>query len=205
MKYTSEQLFKKEMDKVKGLENKPTLLLHSCCGPCGTYPIDLLSDYFELTIFYNNSNIFPLDEYNKRLVELQNYVTKINESKNKNIKIIVPEYENERFNKILSSRAEDPEGGTRCHICYSLRYEQLAKYAKDKYDYICSAMTISRHKNEEVINKILSGYAKKNNVNYLYSNFKKNKGLEIAQRIAKENNMYKQNYCGCIFSLNNKR
>lgn len=201
--FTNYQKFLKEIEEVKGLSKKPSLLLHACCTPCACYPLLVLKDYFDITIFYNNSNIYPFSEFELRYNTLVNYVNKLNNEYNVNIKIIKGNYDNERFNKILEKRKDDKEGSIRCFMCYSLRYKELVKYASDNnYDYVCSVMTISRQKNEEMINKILEGYASKyNNIKYLHSNFKKDGGLEKAQKIIKENKIYSQNYCGCKFSL----
>lgn len=200
--YTDYQLFLKQIEEVKKLDYKPSLLLHSCCAPCSCYPLLVLKDYFDITIFYNNSNIYPRNEYDLRLQTLQAYVDKINKEYDCDIKIITSEYKNDEFNKILEKRKDDKEGSIRCFTCYALRYKELCEYAsKNNYEYVCSVMTISRQKKEEMINKILSGYASKyDNIKYLYSNFKKDKGLEKAQQIVKETKMYSQNYCGCKFS-----
>lgn len=201
--FTNYQKFLKEIEEVKGYAKKPSLLLHACCTPCACYPLLVLKDYFDITIFYNNSNIYPLSEFELRYDTLNNYVNKLNNEYKTNIKIIKREYDNEHFNKILEKRKNDKEGSIRCFMCYSLRYKELVKYASDNnYDYVCSVMTISRQKNEEMINKILEGYASKyNNIKYLHSNFKKDGGLEKAQKIIKDNKIYSQNYCGCKFSL----
>ena len=201
--FTNYQKFLKQIEYVKTLDYKPTLLLHCCCGPCSCYPLILLKDYFDITIFYNNSNIYPESEFDLRLETLQKYVKDINNEYDTNIKILKQPYENDYYNKILEKRKDDKEGSIRCFTCYSLRYKELCEYASNNhFEYVCSVMTISRQKNEEMINKILSGYASKyKNINYLYSNFKKEKGLEKAQQIIKNTKMYSQNYCGCKFSL----
>ena len=205
--YTNYQKFLNQIEEVKKLDYKPRLLLHSCCAPCSCYPLLVLKDYFDITIFYNNSNIYPESEFDLRLKTLKEYVDNINKEYNCDIKIIVPVYDNDTFNKVLEIRKDDKEGSIRCYTCYALRYKELCEYAsKNNYEYVCSVMTISRQKNEEMINKILSGYASKySNINYLYSNFKKEKGLEKAQQIIKESKMYSQNYCGCKFSLRNEK
>lgn len=201
--FTNYQKFLKQIEEVKQLDYKPNLLLHCCCGPCSCYPLLVLKDYFNITIFYNNSNIYPKSEFELRFDTIQEYVTNINKKHNSDIKIIKQPYHNDEFNKILEKRKSDKEGSIRCFTCYALRYKELCEYAsKENFDYVCSVMTISRQKNEEMINKILSGYASKYpNINYLYSNFKKDKGLEKAQQIIKETKMYSQNYCGCKFSI----
>lgn len=201
--FTNYQKFLKEIEVVKELNYKPSLLLHACCTPCSCYPLILLKDYFDITVFYNNSNIYPQSEFNLRYETLRNYIDKINNENNINIKLIKTEYENSRFNKILEKRKDDKEGSTRCFMCYSLRYKELVEYAEqNNFEYVCSVMTISRQKNEEMINKIIEGYVSKNSkVKYLTSNFKKDGGLEKAQQIIKKEKFYSQNYCGCKFSL----
>ena len=201
--FTNYQKFLKEIEVVKELNYKPSLLLHACCTPCSCYPLILLKDYFDITVFYKNSNIYPLSEFNLRFETLENYINKVNKEYNVDIKLIKTEYENSHFNEILEKRKDDKEGSTRCFMCYSLRYKELVEYAeKNNFQYVCSVMTISRQKNEEMINKILEGYVSKNSkVKYLYSNFKKDKGLEKAQQIIKKDKFYSQNYCGCKFSL----
>ena len=201
--FTNYQKFLKEIDEVKKLDYKPSLLLHACCTPCSCYPLLILKDYFDITVFYNNSNIYPLNEFELRYQTLKEYIDNINNKYNVSIKLIKCEYENAKFNKILEKRKDDKEGKTRCFMCYSLRYKQLVEFAsKNNYEYVCSVMTISRQKNEEMINKILEGYSSKYiNIKYLHSNFKKDGGLEKAQQIIKKEKFYSQNYCGCKFSL----
>ncbi len=201
--FTNYQKFLKEIEEVKNLNYKPSLLLHACCTPCSCYPLLVLKDYFDITVFYNNSNIYPFEEFELRYQTLKEYIDNINQKYNVSIKLIKCKYENEKFNKILEKRKDDKEGKTRCFICYSLRYKQLVEFAsKNNYEYVCSVMTISRQKNEEMINKILEGYSSKHtNIKYLHSNFKKNGGLEKAQQIIKKEKFYSQNYCGCKFSL----
>ena len=204
--FNNYQKFLKEIEKVKELDYKPSLLLHACCTPCSCYPLLLLKDYFEITVFYNNSNIYPFSEYELRYETLKTYIDNLNKQYNTNIRLIKTTYENDKFNEILEKRKEDKEGSTRCFMCYSLRYKELVEYAsRNNFEYVCSVMTISRQKNEEMINKILEGYSNKySNIKYLYSNFKKNGGLEKAQQIIKKEKFYSQNYCGCKFSLKEK-
>lgn len=201
--FTNYQKFLKQIEEVKTMDKKPSLLLHVCCTPCSCYPLLLLKDYFDIAIYYNNSNIYPFEEYDLRYITLKNYVEFINKNHNLDIKIIKTEYDNASFNKILEKRKDDKEGNVRCFMCYSLRYKDLVEYAsKNNYDYVCSVMTISRQKDEIMINKIIEGYASKYpNIKYLYSNFKKDGGLEKAQKIIKEEKIYSQNYCGCKYSI----
>ena len=194
--FTNYQKFLKEIEKVKELDYKPSLLLHACCTPCSCYPLVLLKDYFNITVFYNNSNIYPKSEYELRHETLKTYIDNMTKEYGSNIKLIKKSYENEKFNKVLEKRKDDKEGNIRCFMCYSLRYKELVEYAsKNNFEYVCSVMTISRQKNEEMINRILEGYSSKYpNIKYLHSNFKKDGGLEKAQQIIKKEKFYSQNY-----------
>ena len=205
--YTDYQLFLKQIEEVKKLDYKPSLLLHSCCAPCSCYPLLVLKDYFKITIFYNNSNIYPKSEYDLRLKTLQTYVDKINKEYDCDIKIVTSEYRNDEFNKILEKRKDDKEGSVRCFTCYALRYKELCEYAsKNNYEYVCSVMTISRQKNSIVLNNIgIELSTLYPNTKYFISDFKKNKGIDKGLEIAKAHNMYRQDYCGCLFSKNKKK
>jgi predicted adenine nucleotide alpha hydrolase (AANH) superfamily ATPase len=186
--YTNYQKFLKEIEEVKKLDKKPSLLLHACCTPCSCYPLLVLKDYFDITIFYNNSNIYPQSEFNLRFDTIKTYVDNINKEHSVNIKLIKQPYNNNEFNKILEKRKSDKEGSIRCFTCYALRYKELCEYAsKENFDYVCSVMTISRPKNEEMINKILSGYANK------YPNIKtliNNVNLPSKHFISNHSNLY---------------
>lgn len=194
--------YKKSIEEIKKLDYKPSLLLHSCCGPCVTYPLTFLYEHFDITIFYNNSNIYPESEYNLRLNELKEFV----KNNYPDIKIIIPPYNNEEYNKFLKSFKEMPEGQERCFACYAKRMDEGFLYASENnFEYYTTTMTVSRQKNSQKLNKIGSLLEKKyKNVKYFYSDFKKKDGILIGSRIAKENNMYRQDYCGCIYSFNDK-
>lgn len=196
-----------EIDKVKRLGYKPKLLLHACCGPCSTYPIELLSQYFELTIYFNNSNIYPEEEYNHRLSELIRYVDYFNKENNTKIDIVKTEYDNENYMKTLSIRADDKENGPRCKLCYALRMKQAYFYAKShNFDYFSTVMTMSRQKDQISINNIGRILEKQfQPVKFLPHNFKKKGGQERRDEIVSSLKMYDQKYCGCIYSYKNKK
>lgn len=193
----------KEIEKIQNLEHKPRLLLHSCCGPCNTYPMEYLSQYFDLTLYFNNHNIYPESEYVRRFDELMKYVEWFKKEKNVVIDVVQPNYENDRYYELLKHKAEEKEGGKRCTMCFTLRMGEAMKFAsKEKYDYMTTVMTISRHKDSVALNQIGEGLQKKYpDVKYLFSNFKKNDGYNKSIQISKEHNMYRQSYCGCQFSL----
>ena len=189
-----------EIIKKQTLKNKiPTLLIHSCCAPCSTYVLEYLSQHFKITILYYNPNIYPSEEYKKRAEEQEMLIKKM-KLKNEISLVIIPYDSNEYFEKIKGLE-NDIEGGSRCYKCYLLRMEKSAKYAKENnYDYFTTTLTISPHKNSKTINEIGSQLEKKYQINYLYSDFKKKNGYKRSCELSKQYNLYRQDYCGCIFS-----
>lgn len=188
----------KIIDDIKSSEKKPTLLLHACCGPCFTIPFELIKDYFQITILYNNSNIYPKEEHDRRIAEFKRYLKEISAD----IEFIDVPYDNVSYNKDLEPYADLPEGHERCRVCFRKRFEYGFSYAAIKsFDYFGTVMTISRYKNAKDINEI--GYeleAKYAPVKWLPADFKKNNGYENSLLIIREHEMYFQEYCGCIFS-----
>lgn len=191
-----------EIEKIKKLDYKPSILIHACCAPCSAFPLQFLTQYFKVTIYYNNSNIYPTSEFNQRLNELKEFLI----SDYPEVNIIIPPYENEKYNKMLNAFGEMPEGRERCFACYSYRMNEGYKFASENnFDYFTTIMTISRHKNSQKLNEIGNHLEKKySNTKYFYSDFKKKQGLEKGNQIAREHNMYRQDYCGCIYSYNDK-
>ena len=193
-----QKLLQKELDLLKNTGKKPKLLLHACCGPCFTIPYEIIKDYFDITIIYNNSNIYPENEHNRRLTELKKYLRDIDA----NIKVIEFPYDNEKYNQDLEPRASDKEGHKRCRICFRKRLKQGFEYASQNgFDYYGTVMTISRYKNAKDINTIGEELQKEYpTVKWLYADFKKNDGYEKSLIIIKEHEMYFQEYCGCKYS-----
>ena len=186
----------KELEKIK--DKKPKLLLHVCCAPCSSYVLTYLSEYFDITVLYYNPNISPYEEYEKRLNEEKRL---IKELKKDNIHIMECNYENEKFEEITKGLENIPEGGIRCYKCYNLRIEKAAQIAKEnKFDYFTTTLTISPLKNSQVLNKIGKELSEKYNIKYLYSDFKKKEGYKTSIILSKKYNLYRQNYCGCIYS-----
>lgn len=200
--YYEKQL--EEIDKIKTLNKKPSLLMHTCCAVCACWPIVYLNEYFDLTLYYYNDNIYPESEYDKRLGELERYVALFNEENNANVKIVKFDYHGPEYTQQLAPLKDEPEGGARCHLCYRLRMEKGYEYAEENnYDYFTTVMTISRQKNSRILNEIGADLEKEHqHTKYFYSDFKKEGGLEKAAPIIKKYNIYSQNYCGCIFSFN---
>lgn len=182
---------------------KPKLLLHVCCAPCSSYVLEYLNKYFDITVFYYNPNISSESEYNKRLNEELRFVKEYpfeNE-----IKVINGEYDNKKYEEVISGLENEKEGGARCFKCYRLRLEESAKYAKDNnYDYFTTTLTISPYKNAKVLNEIGHELSTIYGVKYLFSDFKKKNGYKRSIELSSEYNLYRQDYCGCKYSVRNK-
>lgn len=180
---------------------KKKILLHSCCAPCSTAVIERLADEFEITILYYNPNIYPEEEYVKRKNEEVRYVGILKE-KGISIDMLDCDYESEKFYEAARGLENEREGGARCAVCFKLRLEETAKRAKSLgFDIFGTTLTVSPHKNAEVINAIGLSLSKKYEIEYLESNFKKQNGYKRSVEISKENGIYRQAYCGCEFAL----
>ena len=193
-----QRILEKQLQNIEISEKKPKLLIHACCGPCFTIPHEILKNYFDITILYNNSNIYPKEEHDRRLAELKKYLSDIGVK----IEVIETKYDNENYNKDLEPRAADKEGHERCRICFRKRLREGFEYAsKNGYEYFGTVMTISRYKNAQDINKIGEQLALEYpTVKWLYAAFQKNDGYEKSLIIIKEHEMYFQEYCGCKYS-----
>ncbi len=186
--------------------NKKTILLHSCCGPCSTAVISRLKDYFEITILYYNPNIEPIEEYEKRKKEQIRFLKEYDAS----IGFIDIDYENERFREIAKGLEKEVEGGARCHKCYYLRLQKtMEKALENHFDYFGTTLTVSPYKNAQMINtiglKIEEIYNQSKNsqkISFLVSDFKKKEGYKKSIELSKKYDLYRQEYCGCMFSKN---
>ncbi len=192
--------YQKQIKQINELRDRPTLLLHVCCGVCSVYPLLYLRKYFKLTIYFTNSNIYPYDEYLKRLNALDTY---LNYLKDDEIKLVVGKYDYESYKKILEPLKDEPEMGKRCKLCYSLRMDEGFKYAyENHYEYFSTVMSISNRKNADYLNEIGEALENKyKDVKYLHADFKKGDGITKNEKLNKELNLYHQNYCGCEFSI----
>lgn len=188
---------KKLEELIKGLNGKPSLLLHSCCGPCSTEVIDFLKDYFEITVFYYNPNIEPLEEYLHRKSEQKRF---LNEYKEAKIHFLDCEYDNNSFKEMAKGLENIPEGGARCNKCFYLRMKKTAIVAKENnFEYFGTTLTVSPHKNSTMINEIGEKISKEENIKYIYGDFKKNDGYKKSIEMSKAYNLYRQDYCGCLY------
>lgn len=191
--------YQKFLDTVSRINEcqKPSLLLHVCCAPCSTTCLEILDKYFDITVFFYNPNISPLQEYQKRLGEEQSFLSKMYP----HINIIEVGYENEKFVQIANGLEHLTEGGERCKKCYKLRLERTGNYAKQKgYDYFTTTLTVSPYKNSNALNQIGEEIADKLGIKYLTSDFKKNDGYKRSITLSKEHGLYRQDYCGCQYS-----
>lgn len=195
--------YQRELEAViKENENKsrvPRLLLHSCCAPCSSYVLEYLSDYFEITVFYYNPNISPAEEYEKRAAEQQHLIQEL--PAKHPIHLVVGAYEPERFYAVSKGLETVPEGGERCFRCYRLRLEETAKMAAEGgFDYFATTLTISPLKNAQKLNEIGEELSELYKVEHLPSDFKKKNGYKRSVELSAEYGLYRQNYCGCVFS-----
>lgn len=180
---------------IKSLDNKPKLLVHTCCAPCSTHTIDVLKDYFDITIFYSNSNIYPEEEFRKRLDEQIEYAARFN------ISVIEDSYNSKEFYETIKGHELDGEKSKRCYLCYEMRLRHTIERAKALgFDYFTTSLSISPYKVTRWINEIGYELEQIYGIKYLYSDFKKENGYKESIRISQENNMYRQDYCGCVFS-----
>ena len=198
MKENYNNLFKNE---VVNFDKKNSILLHSCCAPCSSHVISVLKDYFDITILYYNPNISPVEEYNKRKEEQINFIKKLDCG----IKIMDCDYDNDVYEECIKGLEAEKEGGARCHKCFRLRLEKTAKLAKiNNFNYFCTTLTVSPYKNSQVINYIGKELMNMYNVKWLYSDFKKEEGYKHSIILSKQYNLYRQDYCGCIYSIRNR-
>ncbi len=187
------------LELVNNLKTTPRLLLHSCCGPCSTTCISFLTNYFDITVLYYNPNIEPRAEYEKRKAEqikfLQNFSGK------HEITFLDSDYENDLYHEAIKGLEAEKEGGARCTKCFYFRLHKCAELALAQgYDYFGTTLTVSPHKNSQVINTVGAQISEELGIPFLYSDFKKNAGYQKSILLSKEYDLYRQNYCGCLYS-----
>lgn len=188
--------FKKLLEEIKKSNKKPTLLLHSCCGPCSSYVLTMLKDYFKITIFYYNPNIYPHDEFIKRYNVQQEIIKKMN----LDVDIVMIDEDYSVYLNAVKEYSHLKEGSMRCYKCYEFRLKLLSEYASfNNFDYYSTVMSVSPYKNSKWINELGLLYQDKSI--FLYSNFKKENGYKESIRLSNEYELYRQDWCGCEFSL----
>lgn len=191
----------KQMDSIK---EGSSLLLHACCAPCSTACLERLADYFKVTIFYYNPNITDENEYKKRIEEIKKLLTLINPKYE--VKLLEGEYNPKLFLDMSKGLEMEPERGKRCYKCYEMRLKETANIAtKLGFNNFCTTLTLSPHKNSDWINEIGEKLDKEYESNYLYSDFKKKEGYKRSIELSKKYDLYRQDYCGCIYSKRDRQ
>ncbi len=205
--------YQKELEKkIQEQERQgwvPKLFLHSCCAPCSSYVLEYLSQYFQITVFYYNPNIYPDEEYFKRAEEQKAFIKEFSKrqvGQFNQIAFMEGAYDKERFYQMAKGMEDIPEGGERCFRCYGLRLREAAQYARELHmDYFTTTLSISPLKNAAKLNEIGEKLAEEYGVAYLPSDFKKKNGYKRSVELSKEYGMYRQDYCGCVFSMQERK
>ncbi len=195
--------YQKEMEEVIDRHQKakevPRLMLHSCCAPCSSYVLEYLSEYFDITVFYYNPNIYPEEEYAKRVKEQKDLIERM--ELKRPVGFLEGSFDQGRFYEMAKGMESLAEGGERCFACYKLRLEETAQRAREqRMDYFTTTLSISPRKNAAKLNEIGLALGKEYGVSYLTSDFKKKDGYRRSVELSKEYGLYRQDYCGCIFS-----
>ncbi|MGI6019078.1 MAG: epoxyqueuosine reductase QueH [Marvinbryantia sp.] len=196
--------YQKELDYLiaqnRTKQKVPSLYLHSCCAPCSSYVLEYLSEYFRITVFYYNPNIYPKEEYWKRVEEQQRLITQMPFSHS--VQFAEGEFDERRFYETVRGLEKEPEGGARCEQCFRLRLAETAKRAKEAgADYFATTLTISPLKNASLINQIGEELAAEYGISWLPSDFKKKNGYKRSTELSATYGLYRQDYCGCVFSV----
>ncbi|KAA8502068.1 epoxyqueuosine reductase QueH [Mediterraneibacter catenae] len=196
--------YQKELEKLLkqlGEEQRvPSLLIHSCCAPCSSYVLEYLSEYFKITIFYYNPNIYPESEYTKRILEQQKLIRDM--KFRYPVSFLAGKYDKEKFYEMAAGMEDLKEGGARCMKCYELRLTETARQAvAGEFDYFTTTLSISPMKNAQKLNEIGVRVGEEYGVKYLVSDFKKKNGYKRSIELSKEYGLYRQDYCGCEFSM----
>ena len=193
--------YQKWLDEtIAGLGGRaPSLLLHACCAPCSSYVLEYLSQYFSITLFYYNPNISPEAEYHKRVGEVERLIAA--QPAKYPVRLAEGTYDPERFFEMAKGHETDPERGERCTLCYRMRLEETARYARDNgFEWFTTTLSLSPYKDAERLNAIGAELEKQYGVKYLHSDFKKRGGYLRSIELSRVYGLYRQNYCGCVFS-----
>ena len=201
----AENFYRKSLQEIASIPagKKPTFLFHVCCGPCACFPLLFLAPHFDVTIYYDNSNIFPESEFARRRDELERLLALYKRDYGYDIKLIKPPYDHEAYMKDLRPLAQEKEGGRRCFLCYEKRMREAYDYAESHgFDYFATVMSISRQKDSSTMNQIGMELEKTHaHTKYFYSDFKKANGQLFGVKLRDHYGLYNQLYCGCEYSL----
>lgn len=198
MKINYQKILDNEISKIVSEGRKPSLLLHACCAPCSSAVVEYLSEFFDITMYFYNPNIYPESEFIFRLDELKRLLPEMGLNE---IGVVAAEYNNSEFESIVQGLEDIPEGGARCAKCYRLRLEHSVDYAAQHgYDYVTTTLSVSPHKNTAWLNDIGTELGDKYGIKYLLSDFKKREGYKRSCTLSQQYNLYRQNYCGCVYS-----
>lgn len=204
MKQNYQLMLEETIQEITEADKVPKLLLHSCCAPCSSYCLEYLSDYFEITVFYYNPNIYPDEEYFHRAREQQAFIERF--PAKHPISFVEGDFDKERFFQSVKGLENEPERGARCNVCFELRLGEAASMARQmNMDYFTTTLSISPMKDAELLNDIGSKMEEKYGVKYLHSDFKKKNGYKRSCELSQEYGMYRQDYCGCVFSYNESK
>ena len=199
MKINYQIEMERELARIAGTGQRPRLLLHSCCAPCSSYVLEALNRAFDIDVFYYNPNISPRAEFDRRVEELNRLAAALPHENA--LRVIVGDYDNDAFMAMCRGHEADPEGGARCALCFRMRLEASAKLAaKLGSDYFTTSLTISPLKDAQLLNAIGSELGRREGVAWLFSDFKKRNGYKRSCELSREYGLYRQDYCGCVFS-----
>ena len=200
-KINYDRVMQQMVQKWQAEDKRPRILMHVCCAPCGTYTLEYLSQYADVTLYFANSNIHPKSEYERRAYVTKKFVSDFNDKTGYRVQFLEAPYDANAFKKLVRGFEEEAEGGDRCKICFDYRLDATAEEAVALgFDYFGSALTISPHKNAQVINQIGIEVQKLYDTHYLPSDLKKNKGYLRSIEMSEEYEIYRQCYCGCVYA-----
>ncbi|MEK6726735.1 MAG: epoxyqueuosine reductase QueH [Deltaproteobacteria bacterium] len=186
---------KSRIENVKTSRLKPRMLLHTCCAPCSTHVLELLREMFALTLYFYDPNIHPREEYETRRDEMRGYAAR------SSVGFVEGPYDVERWFELTKGHETDKEGSDRCFLCYELRLRESARFARENgFEYFGTVLSISPHKRADKINEIGLSLAEEYRINYLEADFKKKDGFKRSIVLSREHGLYRQDYCGCVYS-----
>ena len=200
-KFNYDKIMQKMVQSWQANGIRPRILLHSCCAPCSTYTLEYLTQYADVMIYFANSNIHPRDEYLRRKYVQQKFIHDFNAQTGNKVQFIAAPYQPQEYFEQVRGLQDEPEGGARCRVCYNYRLDLVAQKAVELgFDYFGSTLTISPHKNSQVINSVGIDIQELYDTQYLPSDFKKNNGYRRSVEMCHEYDIYRQCYCGCVFA-----